>query len=59
MKDLIKAYKDYIKFLGKDISDNAVYLMIHGMSPSPEKIKKGADLRRKIADLEEKYNLTK
>jgi len=23
------------------------------------KLKKGADLRRKIADLEEKYNLTK
>jgi hypothetical protein len=58
MNELIKAYKAYIKFLGKDISDNAIYLMIHGMSPSPEKIKKGSDLRRKIADLEKKFNIT-
>lgn len=32
--------------------------MIHGINPSPEKIKKGADMRRKISDLEKKYNLT-
>lgn len=58
MKDLIKAYKDYIKFLGEEIDSNAVYLYIHGIHPIDDKIKKGIELRDRIRKLEEKYNIT-
>lgn len=51
-KKLQKAYKDYIKFLAKDIEDHAAYLHIHGFKCSQEKIDEGERLRALIEKLE-------
>lgn len=48
---LIAAQKEYIEFLGEEISKNAVYLEIHNMGASEEAINKGIILRDKIKTL--------
>jgi hypothetical protein len=48
---LIKAQENYIKFLGKHISDHAVYLHIHGFTVPESKVKRGQKFRDKIAEL--------
>lgn len=56
--ELIKKQEEYIEFLGRDISDNAGYLHIHGIKPSPEKISQGIKMRKEIADLKHLVDYT-
>ncbi len=50
LQELIKAQEEYIKFLGDNISKNAVYLEMHHMGCSAEDYKKGVDLRSKVEE---------
>lgn len=49
---------NYIKFLGKHISDNATYMHmhIHNMGPSEKIIKEGIELRSKIKEADNKVD---
>ncbi len=46
--NLINAQKKYIEFLGKNISDNSVYLQVHNMGASQETVEEGERLRAEI-----------
>lgn len=52
--ELVKVQKQYIKLLGKDIDRTSGYLHVHGMYPKDADVKKGAKLRAKIKELEDK-----
>lgn len=47
---LAEAQSEYIKFLGKVVRDNAIFMHVHGMGASEEEVQKGIALRNKIAE---------
>lgn len=51
MEHLIKAQKEYIDFLEKELADSAVFLYVHNRKSSDEIIKKGEELRKNIENL--------
>jgi hypothetical protein len=52
MKEIIEKQKEYIKFLGQIINDNAHFLSIHHCGASQEEINEGKRLRDEISILE-------
>ena len=52
--DLIKALKDYIKLLGDELSDLAVYLYTHGIHST--RIEQGKEMRARIQQLEQELD---
>jgi hypothetical protein len=57
MKELIKAYEEYIELLGKE--NNKLYgiAYVHGWRGDGEDIAKGEELRQRIAELKQTLNL--
>jgi hypothetical protein len=53
---LIEKLKEYIKFLSKIVSNNAMYLHIHNINASKEEIETGIKLRDQISALEEQMD---
>lgn len=51
-KQLIKAQREYIDFLGKELSRTAVYMDAHGQGASYAAIEEGIRRREEIANLE-------
>ena len=57
MKELIEAYDEYIKLLEQECSNYSVFAFTHGITSSEKDIKRGAELRQKIKELKNKYDL--
>jgi hypothetical protein len=51
-KELQEAYKEYIALLEKSEGSSIVFMAVHGMGAAEEDIKRGKELREKIAKLE-------
>lgn len=51
MKELIEAYDEYIGLLEADGAGHAGFLYAHGYRCPADKILRGQELRKKIADL--------
>ena len=54
VKELIEAYDEYIALLGKSEGELLKIAHIHGGGCSPELVRRGEELRAKIADLKQK-----
>jgi hypothetical protein len=50
--DLIRKQKEYIEFLGKHVSEGAIFQHIHGMHCPQDEVDKGVRFRAEIAELE-------
>lgn len=50
---LVQKLKEYIDFLGKEVSDNAVFMHLHNCSTPQATVDRGIQLRKEIADLEQ------
>jgi hypothetical protein len=50
MKNLIKAQQEYIDLLSQSLSEQAVFMNVHGQFPFPADIKKGKELRCEIEE---------
>ena len=53
---LIKKQDEYIKFLGKELEDNAVFLHMHGMECPREVYEQGVEYRKEIEELRAKLD---
>lgn len=54
MKELIKAYEEYITLLEKECGSLGTLAFVHGMTTSAEDIDKGEELRKRIKELKAK-----
>ena len=57
-KELVKAYKKYIHFLGNEYDVVFTLAYVHGYNCSESKIKLGEQLRKEIQELEEVCGMT-
>lgn len=57
--ELIKAYQEYIHFLGKAYDDVLVLAWVHGYRCSEQEIEFGQQLRDNIKELEDKCDIDK
>jgi len=53
-KALITAQKEYIKFLGKEVTAMSGVARVHSVFPSDDILQEGVRLRQKLVDLESK-----
>lgn len=53
MTKLEKKLEEYIEFLGEALSENAGFLMVHGITTPDEIIEKGKKFREEIKQLKE------
>jgi hypothetical protein len=51
MNALIEAYDEYINLLGEETQRLAALAYVHGYRCAPERVKRGEQLRAKIAEL--------
>lgn len=51
-KELDKLRKSYIDFIGEQLSDNAMFLKVHGITCSEKDVKIGAEYRKQMNALE-------
>ena len=56
-KELVKAYKKYIHFLGNEYDVVFTLAYVHGYNCSESKIELGKQLRKEIQELEEECGL--
>ena len=54
--ELIKAYEDYVAFLGNYVTSLAGYLAAHNMLPNNSIVQKGQELRNEINNIKSKQN---
>jgi len=52
-QDLIDAYEEYIKLLGEELEELAIFAYIHGWEST--RVKQGEELRNKIKELKKKF----
>jgi len=52
LEDLNTLRKSYINFLSEQLSDNAMFLKVHGIITTEQDIKTGAEYRKQIEDIE-------
>lgn len=56
-KELVKAYKKYIQFLGNEYDVVFTLAYVHGYNCSESKIELGKQLRKEIQELEEECGI--
>lgn len=59
MRELIKAYDEYVALLGSEMESLYALAFVHGYQCEDERVKRGEELRAKILRLKAKLSKTK
>lgn len=58
MKDLIKLYDEYLKFIHEQEREPATIAFVHGWRCPDDVYQKGIEYRKRISELKLKYGIT-